>query len=110
MVKTDCHDSTEARELTTIPPETHVLTADLQTQCQTPGILLDQLGQKAQGIPHGPTRTGIFKASVKFLVKEHTGLALLLSKACLAYTAAAVRPEGGLVAVLVHNALNLRIL
>lgn len=99
MVETDCHD---ASELTTIPPETHVLTADLQTQCQTPGILLDQLGQKAQGIPHGPTRTGIFKASVKFLVKEHTGLALLLSKA-----SAAVRPEGGLVAVLVHNALNL---
>lgn len=78
-----CHHSTEGSQVTTILPETQALTADMQTQCQTPGILLDQLSQKAQGIPHVPTRTH------------------------LVYTAAAVRLEQGLVAVLVHNPLNL---
>lgn len=70
-----CHHSTEGTQVTTILPETQTLTADMQTQCRTPGILLDQLGQKAQGIPHVPTRTGIFKASIKLLVKEQRGLA-----------------------------------
>lgn len=42
VVKMDCHYGTKGTEVTSIPPETQTLTADVKTQCQTLGILLDQ--------------------------------------------------------------------
>lgn len=79
----DCHHSMEESKVTSIPPETHALTTDLRTQQQTLGILLDQLGQKAQDIPRVSTSTDTFKASIKLLLKEHRGLASPLEQGLL---------------------------
>ena len=78
----DCHHSTEGSEVTTIPRDTYTHRSSAVTM-ETLGILLDQLGQKAQGIPHVPTRSGIFKASIKLLVNEHRGLASPLEQGVL---------------------------
>lgn len=73
----DCHHGTKGSEVTSIPPETQTLATDVQTQRQTLGILLDQWGWKAQGMPRVPTRTGIHKASIKLHIKKHRGFTSL---------------------------------
>lgn len=72
----DCHHGSKGSKVAFIPPETQTLATDVQTH-QTLGILLDQLGWKAQGIPHVPTRTGIHKASIELQIKQHRGLTSL---------------------------------
>lgn len=98
------------------PPDICALTTDLKTR-QTLDLFLDQLGQQAEDIPPFPSAfpssTGIFKAPNKLLVKEHGGLTSLeqdLLGVCCHRSSAVefvlLRPEGGLVVVLVLNPLK----
>lgn len=99
------------------PPEICALTTDLKTPRQTLDLFLDQLGQQAEDIPPFPSAfpssTGIFKAPTKLLVKEHGGLTPLeqdLLGVCCHRSSAVefvlLRPEGGLVVILVLSPLK----